>query len=417
HIEPVQKKSRKSIDQSHRFGISLDLGTTTLAFYLVDLTKKEIIEEVSVLNKQAIFGADVISRIDYASRINLLTIHKTIIEQIKYQINYFMTLYQIKKIEKLVVAGNTVMSHIFLKVNPKSIGVIPFEPVFIDHKEITGKELGLPIEKIIVYPGISAFVGGDIVAGLLATGFLNESNSIKLFVDIGTNGEIILKNKTKLYSTSTAAGPAFEGAKIEMGLGGIEGAISKVEYKNNQLEMTTINNKSAIGICGSGLVDIINVLVDEGIIDETGAFDEEIKHNLAKHLKENKFYLNTEVYITQKDIREFQLAKAAISAGIETLINVAGLKNSDINEVLVAGGFGFYLSKINAINLGLLPFKSETKITNVGNSSGEGAFLGLIKEEIIYEGEKIAKEVIQIELAKNDFFRTKFIDNMGFWRD
>ena len=127
--------------------------------------------------------------------------------------------------------------------------------------------------------------------------------------------------------------------------------------------------------------------------------------------------LYTHVAVCCQDIREFQLAKAAISAGIETLINVAGLKNNDIDEVVIAGGFGFYLSKVNAINLGLLPFKPETKITNVGNSSGEGAFLGLIKEEIIYEGEKIAKEVIQIELAKNDFFRTKFIDNMGFWRD
>jgi|LSQX01.2.fsa_nt_gb uncharacterized 2Fe-2S/4Fe-4S cluster protein (DUF4445 family) len=401
------------LSESKKYALGLDLGTTTLAFYLIDLAAKEVVFKASELNKQAVYGSDIISRIDYATNKSLAQIQQTIIDQVNHFISKLIEQVKIK-IEKLVVAGNTVMSHIFLNVNPEPLGRIPFKPVFLEKKELAGSSLGLAVKDVVVYPGIASFVGGDIVAGLVAVDFFSEPTN-KLFVDIGTNGEIVLLANKKLYSTSTAAGPAFEGAKIEMGLGGVKGAISKVFLENNQLKLKTIGNQEAIGLCGSGLTDTISLLVKAQLIDETGAFVKESSNPLFTKFQDNKFYLTDKVYLSQRDVREFQLAKSAIASGIQTILKEAKISISSLAEVYIAGGFGFYLNKENALDLGLLPFAKTTKIINVGNTSGQGTILGALDPNLITEGEKLAQEVMVVELAKSKFFNQQFIENMGFW--
>ncbi len=409
----IKKSYKVKVPKNHKIGVGIDLGTTTLAFYLLDLDMGEVLLEYSELNNQAVYGADIISRIDFARTKSLEQIHLTLINQIKNNLNDLIETFQIK-IDKLVVAGNTVQTHLFLNVNPESLGRIPFEPVFINRRDVKGSELGLPVKDIIVYPGIAGFVGGDIVSGLVAVDFLKEFDKNKLFVDIGTNGEIVLLANSKIYSTSTAAGPAFEGAKIEMGLGGVAGAISKVRYENDKLKINTVENKEAIGICGSGLVDMISILVREKIIDETGAWAADFEHPLLPKLVDQKFYITEQVYITQRDIREFQLAKSAIASGIQTILHESNISYSDLDEVYIAGGFGFYLDKFNGIILGLLPFDQSTNIINIGNSGGLGTVIGSFDDKLITEGEKLSEQVKVVELATNTYFVNKFIDNMGF---
>lgn len=409
----IQKNYQVNIIKEHKIGVGIDLGTTTLAFYLLDLDLNEVLLEYSELNNQAVYGADIISRIDFAATKSLDQIHLTLINQIKRNLNELIDNFNIK-IEKVVVAGNTVLTHLFLNVNPEPLGKIPFKPVFINRRDLKGADLDLPVKDIVIYPGIAGFVGGDIVSGLVAIDFFKNMNKNKLFVDIGTNGEIVLLANSKIYSTSTAAGPAFEGAKIEMGLGGVAGAISKVRYQNQELKINTVEGKEPIGICGSGLVDVISVLVKEKIIDETGAWADKFEHPLFSKLKDQKFYLTDDVYISQRDIREFQLAKSAIASGIQTILHDANISYKQLAEVYIAGGFGFYLDKSNGIILGLLPFDQNTNIINVGNSCGLGTVIGSFNDELISEGEKLSQQVHVVELATNTYFVNKFIDNMGF---
>ena len=392
------------------FGVALDIGTTTLAACLVDLQSGEILEKTSALNPQSACGADVLSRINACSSGKLAFLQTLILDKTKEIINL---LANGRRISELYVSANTTMLHLFLGVNPEGIGKYPFTPVFTDTKILDGEKLGLPVDKVCLLSSASAYVGSDITAGVYALNMNNEKE-VMLFVDVGTNGEIVLASEDKLYATSTAAGPALEGACIECGTGGVVGAIDKVYLENGKIEFKTIDGANPIGICGSGLIDLIALLIKEGIIDETGAFDDLSSSPLASSIKDDKFYLTADIYLSQKDVRQFQLAKSAISAGLEALLIEEGISISQVQKLYVAGGVGYYMNVANACAVGLLPKQLEQKTHVVGNTSLAGVKACLMQENGALEVEKIARAMQIVELSFSQVFQDKYVENMLF---
>ena len=389
-------------------GVALDIGTTTVVGCLVDLKSGKILDKTSALNPQSTFGADVITRIS-ACKENLSALQKVIIDKTN---EIIKILAKGNKIDELVVSANTVMLHIFLGVNPEPIGVAPFTPVFTEIVNTYGSKLNILADNVTLLPSVSGYIGSDITVGLLACEM--PQNQTSLFVDIGTNGEIVLCINGKLYATSSAAGPALEGACIECGMGGVVGAIDSVCIKGNELSFTTIGAEKAKGICGSGLVDIIAVLVKDGIIDDSGAFDEECESLLSNRLVSDRFYISDSVYISQKDIRQFQLAKSAICSAIKTIISENNLTLAQIDAVYVAGGLGYYTNMQNAGEVGLVPKPLVSKTKTVGNTALLGAIKCLLKQENLRQVKDIAKSTQTLELASSSVFANEFIENMAF---
>jgi uncharacterized 2Fe-2S/4Fe-4S cluster protein (DUF4445 family) len=387
-----------------RVGAAIDIGTTTVSAKLIDLDSQLALDTVSQLNDQRAFGADVMSRIG-AARNNMTGELFTLINrQTQRILRSFMERRNISKIERLTVSGNTVMLHLFLKVDPSGMGELPFTPVFLEEKELNGKDLSLPVEKINVLPSISAFVGGDITAGLAVLDIMNTP-SPALLVDIGTNGEMALVNRGTVYCCSTAAGPAFEGAEISCGVGGIKGAISAVEADGESgVSITVIGNVSPIGICGSGLIDAAALMLKRGIIDETGFMTGSGKG----------FYLAPGISINNRDIRQFQLAKSAIFSGIRILCRSAGIKTADIKNVFIAGGLGFFINKQNAVDAGLFPKEFIGRLSVCGNLSLQGAEECLINNNFIAKGKDIISRAVVIDLAADPSFTDEFTENLLF---
>lgn len=390
------------------YRIAIDIGTTTLAGYLIDLDNGKVVATNSLYNPQISYGADVISRIKHCSLGSLPALHRVIIKVINEMVT---DLLPNQRPEHLILSGNTVMLHILMNEDPTSMGRSPYIAPFLSSKEFSGDLLKINAKKVILLPSISSFIGADIVAGCLYIGLLQEKKNV-LFIDLGTNGEMVLKANDTYYGTSTAAGPAFEGANIEKGLGGVKGAISAVSYEKT-LMIETISGTPE-GICGSGLIDIIALLRREQMLDETGLLVTNQESQLVHRLIDDKFYVTDTVYITQKDIREFQLAKSAIVSGIMVLLDQAQIKLSSLAQVYIAGGFGFHMNKKSAIAVGLLPVQLEDKIRIVGNSSGLGSVQVANDLSLVGECETIAREVICIDLNKETKFNQYFIDNIYF---
>ena len=392
------------------FGIALDIGTTTLAACLIDLRNGQTLEKISCLNPQTVFGADVLSRIKACQDGKLPLLQKAILNKTE---SIIKELSMGRPIQELVVSANTTMLHLFLGVNPESIGVAPFSPVFTETQYCFGRQLGLSATKVRLLPSVSGYIGSDITAGLVACSIDQTPNSV-LFIDVRTNGEIVFSYQGQLYGASTAAGPALEGACIECGLGGVEGAIDKVYMSNDELLFTTIGNVEAKGICGSGLIDLISILLKEDLIDENGTWNDESDSTLFNKLKDEKLYLTDSVYISQKDIRQFQLAKAAIMAGIETILYESKVEIEKIETLYIAGGLGYYLNVENAVNVGLLPMSLLSKIKLVGNTSLQGAILCMMKQEYQEKIENVSRRAKIIELSCSKYFRDAYIDNISF---
>ncbi len=398
-------------DDTEAFGVALDIGTTTMAFYLVNLMTYELIEKISVLNPQGNYGADVISRIEYGIREEegVSVLQKEVITGINKAVRTVCRKAGLRteQIYLMTVVGNTVMLHLLLGVNPSPIAFAPYTPVFTEQKMLRGTELGLqihPAAHIRILPSIAGYVGADIIAGIAATDIMDKEH-YTLYIDIGTNGEIALGNRDVLYCCATAAGPAFEGARIECGVGGVQGAIS--EYVEGRYE--TIGHKKAVGICGSGLIDIIAFMLDTGVIDFSGILD-------ADFVVEKKDATATDhdIVITQKDIRELQLAKSAIYAGIQTLMGVAGVSFDAIDAVYLAGGFGNYIRSDSAVRIGLLPAELKDNIIPVGNSAGTGALLSLKSLDFEPEVDRVLARAEYVELSMRPDFNDLFMNSMFF---
>ena len=426
--------------ETQNYSIAIDIGTTTIAAYLVDMDKGEILDTMSGLNAQKIFGADVISRIEYTMQGDgkLELLQDKIVTQISDLCIFLAERNHVQKenIYIVVVAGNTTMLHLFFGIDPAGIAVAPFIPGFLGSVRFPSSVLkNFPLDcTILSLPSISGYVGADIVAGILATR-MHEREELSLLIDIGTNGEIVFGNREKLYSCSTAAGPAFEGAHIACGMGGIKGAVDSAAIENNVIKYTTIGNAKPVGICGSGIIDIVALLLKSGIVDFTGRILEadEVEQEdvlaLFKKIsvdkdgaaivigKSSESGTGEDVFFTQKDIREVQLAKAAISAGISTLLNKAGRELNEIDNVFIAGGFGSYISKESAAVIGLIPSELLGKTKSVGNTSGLGAMtcaLSSLHEEDFRECENITKLTEYVELSSDNFFNMKYMEEMVF---
>jgi len=399
------------------YGIAVDLGTTTIVVYLAKLSDGKILGAKSGMNPQRQYGDNVITRSEHINS------HENGLEELRLsavgKINELTNaLADENKIDKdkilrAVISGNTIMQHILCGVNPFPITVAPYAPVFTEQKKMSASELSLnmmPDAECIITNSISGYVGGDIVSGIIAVG-MDKDISTSLLIDIGTNGEMVLSHKEKMYACSVAAGPAFEGEHIKYGVGGIKGAISKAYSVDGQLAFDTIDNSSPVGICGSGLLDITAFLIDSGILDSTGAMDEE---KCGQADGETAYYITEDIYISQKDIREIQLAKSAVAAGAEVLIHEAGIDFIDIENVYLSGGFGTYLNTKSAVKIGLINKALESKCISAGNTAGMGSIKSLLSDNVLQSLEELAQKVEYIELSLNKSFNDLFIENMLF---
>jgi uncharacterized 2Fe-2S/4Fe-4S cluster protein (DUF4445 family) len=393
--------------EDHRYpiraAVALDIGTTTVSAKLVDLGTSSVVDTVSELNDQRPFGADVMSRICAARNCGAEELFSLINRQTLRILETFQKRWKISEVEKLSVSGNTVMLHLFVNVDPSGMGELPFTPVFLEGKELKGHDLSLPVQDISVLPSIAAFIGADITAGLAALDVLKIAGP-SLYVDIGTNGEMAVVNRGKIFCCSTAAGPAFEGAEISCGTGGIKGAISAAELSQGGLSITTIGNAPPVGICGSGLIDAVAIMLKQGTIDETGFLRD----------TERGFVLAPGVSITARDIRQFQLAKSAILSGIKILCERAGVKTADVQNVFIAGGFGFYINKQNAVAAGIFPKEHLDLITVCGNLSLQGAVENLLDKNFMEKCGQITGRCSVVDLACDPSFAGEFADNMFF---
>jgi uncharacterized 2Fe-2S/4Fe-4S cluster protein (DUF4445 family) len=408
-------------------GVIVDIGTTTLVVSLIDINTGRELASVSALNPQATYAQDVLSRIHFAGdKSGLAVMYTGLIQEINRMITEVAKKAMIKKnyIYEVVFSGNTCMLHLAININPAPLGKYPYTPVITGGKYVRTVEHNLDVAEFgLIYlpPIISSYVGADITSGILACK-LDEQKGITLFVDIGTNGEMVLAVNGKLISTSTAAGPAFEGMNITHGMRAGLGAIESFEIKANEICIETIGGTEAVGICGSGLLDIVGELVAHGIIDKNGKLKDPKEVDLPWFLKErlvkldNKviFKLSKQVWLSQKDIRQVQLAKGAVRSGIEFLLSSEGINAAMVDRVLIAGSFGYHLRVKSLINLGLLPAEFEAKVTMVGNTSKSGGQAFLLNKAYRREMLKLVKKVGVIELANYQDFDKVFVKCLGF---
>ncbi len=384
-------------------GIAIDLGTTTIVGQLLNLSDGKVINVISMLNSQSRYGADIMSRIDFAvNRAGQEILHKTVKEGISNLVSKLVRGVS-TDLRQIAIVGNSVMQHTFCNFDLTPLSAYPFESCKHEFVEFAPEQLGLDRLtdcNIAFYPSIGSFVGSDILAGIMSTS-MHQQEEINLLIDLGTNGEICMGNRERILCASTAAGPAFEGTNITRGMTASTGAISSVYMENNNLLYHTIGNEKARGICGSGIIDAIGLFLQQEWIDSTG--------QIAG--KDDKIVLGEDVFLTQKDIYEFQLAKAAIASGVEMLAAQLEIEKPEINNIYIAGAFGNFINLENAINLGLLEFPVE-KITRFGNTALIGAKMALFQEQ------KEWKEIVQItkHLSLESFheFQDVFVSKMFF---
>lgn len=382
--------------QAGASGIAVDIGTTTVVASL--LSKDGSTKTVSVLNPQASYGADVISRIEACSRGKLAKLTSLIRDCVGNLISKLTS----ENVNELIISGNTVMLHLFCGISPEGMGAFPFTPEFTQPKFFSGEELELNAASVTVLPSASAFIGSDIVAGIYALRLQKTDKKI-LFTDLGTNGEAVLSSNGKLLCASTAAGPALEGAGIEFGLGGVNGAINKLKIVDGRVEFSTVGGSLPTGICSAGIIDAVAELLNSKRLDESGFLDGGI------------FRICRNIFISQQDIRQLQLAKSAIYSGIQLLCNAANIPPDKLDKVYVAGGLGYYSNAKNAARIGLLP--KNDNIQAVGNSSLLGALMCIGNPDAVSEMNEIANSCEIISLAGTQEFSKHFAENMAFKKE
>lgn len=394
------------------FGLAADIGTTTLVLELVNLNTGKSIDSAVANNSQMKFGADIISRISsaYMDSKNLKKLQKAIIDDLSRMQRQLLHKNNVRPthVYEAVFAGNAPMNHFLLGVPVSSLALAPFHAAFQILPEISASQIGFKINpngKAYIAPNIKSFVGGDISAGLLAIDWAAKKGNI-LFVDLGTNGEIVLKKGQRTITTSTAAGPAFEGMNISSGMPAFPGAIYKAEREKG-LTLYTIGKKPPRGICGTGLIDLVAIFLDQGQISPKGVIQGKNKTlPIAKNIS-----------LTQKDVREIQLAVAAIKSGTQMMLAKHKLRKDDLDAVFIAGAFGNYLNIQNAKILGLLPPVHADKIFFIGNSSLAGARALLLSEKAKNKVESLVNDIQYVSLATNPQFQETFIKALDFGWD
>lgn len=394
-------------DGANRYCIAFDLGTTTVVAYLMDGTTGKLLSKTSCMNPQAQFGADVISRIEYAMEGHAKELSGCIREALSELTQRAAKQAGISPadITAASIVGNTAMHHLLLEIDPKPLTVPPYMPNVSEGLTLSPAGL-LPISPagtVRILPNIAGFVGADTVGCLLATR-LDTLDDLTLMIDIGTNGEMVLGNKNRRIACSTAAGPAFEGAKIECGMRGAPGAVDHVTVENGELRFHVIGEGESVGLCGSGLLDLIAALLETGEISESGRMESGNTYQLD----------GTRVYLTQKDVREVQLAKAAIRTGIELMCKRMGVRVEDIRQVLLAGAFGNYLDPKSACAIGMIPPVLRERIIPIGNAAGEGAKMAVLNAGEYEYSKGLARDTEFLELASMPEFNDCYVDCLCF---
>ena len=412
-----------------------DIGTTTVVCYLIDKETGQIIAVRSGANPQRSFGADVLSRIDAAARADdndkanggLQMMQSQIVSLLNGFISDMLTECGRTEVCLFSVAGNTVMCHLLMGISPEKLGRAPFMPDEYFGRAFDPLDIGIEnCQTMIIFPAVSGFVGGDITAGMMET---VNCRKLTLYLDIGTNGEMALGKGDRYVCCATAAGPAFEGAQIEMGMPASRGAVDKVWLEGRRIKYSVIGNDRPVGLCGSGLIDALAILLKAGIIDENGtilsgqelpilfrSYVFELEAEDAAQSSESSLavYIAPGVYITQEDIRKLQLAKGAIAAGIDILFKEYGCKPCDLDILTFAGGFGNYIDKASAAAIGLFPPELLDRAKEVGNAAGNGAVSAALSQEAWESALDISGKMRYIELASYPHFDEIYVEHMNF---
>ena len=404
--EQVSADISRPADTSHTFGLALDIGTTTLALSLVDIDEKRPVRSLSALNRQAVFGADVITRVKSSLSGRREALRKLVRESVAALIKSIDCSHL--DVRKMTVSANTAMYHMLLGLDCSGISKAPFEPATLGGeclplKDLLGEsfpECGAADIPVNLVKGISAFVGGDVVSGLVSA-YDRFFDANTLFADLGTNGESALVSSGRIICTSAAAGPALEGGELSCGMGGVKGAVSRVYRNGGGFGYDVIGGGEAKGICGAAAIDLISLMLEDSLIDKTG--------KLADVYFENGFALAPQVCLTQGDIHAVLLAKSAIRSSLETLLH---LFNVTPDSLLISGGLGSYIDVKNAAACGLIPRVRNTKV--LGNTSLKGAELSLYDTSFASRAEDIRNKAEIIDLTENEYFKQKFIEYMSF---
>lgn len=395
-LKPLAKKIKED------YAVAVDIGTTTIAAYLYDVNENKLINKLSEGNVLAPYGMDVMSRIEYAVKNSVSDMSRALSEQIERIIDSLLK----NKTARVVVTGNTVMLNIYAGNPVGSMGVYPYTPesLFGEDRNILGRDVYIP-------KCISAFLGADLACAIISSEICKNKKA--MLIDIGTNGEIALKNKDEIICTSVAAGPAFEGAGIKMGAGAIEGAVSKVFAQGTNLKYKTIENREPIGICGTGIIDFIAVLKRYGALTTNGALKKSghpFTHLIEEKDSEVRVYLSgSNIYITEDDIRSVMLAKSAVISGMKALKESENISFDEMEALYIAGGFGNYLDINNSVEIGLIPDELKDKVIYIGNGAGMGALNICIDPE----AEKDTGNYKNLSLSESLIFSEEFIKNLS----
>ncbi|MEE9166037.1 MAG: ASKHA domain-containing protein [Candidatus Neomarinimicrobiota bacterium] len=418
------------------FGVAFDIGTTTVAARLLNMNTGQVSAVASTVNPQKNYGADVISRIshivEHSGGLELL--HRLIIKTMNELVENICSRADVPRddIYKASIAGNTVMQHIVLNLDPRHLAYKPYTPVFRGPATVPADDIGLQLNRhatAYVIPNLACFVGSDITA-VLTNLDMEEQDDVQLVVDIGTNGEMVLGSKERLLCCSSPAGPAWEGAYITWGMRAAHGAIERASIVDGELEFRTIGNREPLGICGSGLLDLVCEFVRASVIDPSGRIlsVEELNPAVSESLKSRIVHRTNganditiaeidqekSVMLLQKDIREVQLAKSAIASGIKILMKELGVKAEDIKQVYVAGAFGNHVRGEDAIDSGLLPEVSPEQVKFIGNASLAGAEAILLSRKARKKAEHLSEIIEYVEISERDDFHELFVQSMHF---
>lgn len=433
-ITYIKKKNKLTIlniesgnTEGELYGLAIDIGTTSVVVCLVNLYTKEVVDKASSGNAQIKYGADVIHRIIYSSKKNgLKELNDAVVEE---TINTLLeSMYSKNQIDKdnvvsLVISGNTTMSSLFLGVYTDYLRQEPFIPPFLKSPKLIGKDIGLHVNNsayVYLAPSVASYVGGDITAGVLSTGLWTSEENV-LFIDLGTNGEIVFGNQDYMMSCACSAGPAFEGGGISCGMRASSGAIEKVSIDKETLkpELTIIGDSEPLGICGSGIIDLICQMLIKDIIDRRGKIHRDInndrvrfnEHEIGEYVLafKDEYNLENDITVNEIDIDNFIKAKGAIFSGASVLIESLGMDFSVIDKVLIAGGIGNNLNIENSILIGLLPDLEREKFVYIGNSSLVGSYLALISKDAKLKLQEIGNQMTYVELSVYPSYMDEFI--------